>query len=148
MIRRPPRSTLFPYTTLFRSAKLHKHPEVIRPGNFIIWRRPPHDWTGHIGVIESAIITTVGTISQAVKTIEANSGKYGDQVARMIRPLNNPRLLGIGRLRDEKKAKSQPQLTGVEQQQIKSLMKLSSEVIHGKGEDPMSIIDAMWEDMD
>src|SRR5688572_32366294 len=26
MIRRPPRSTLFPYTTLFRSEALHDHP--------------------------------------------------------------------------------------------------------------------------
>src|ERR1035437_10628884 len=25
MIRRPPRSTLFPYTTLFRSPQLHRH---------------------------------------------------------------------------------------------------------------------------
>src|ERR1019366_10686928 len=25
MIRRPPRSTLFPYTTLFRSQRLHRH---------------------------------------------------------------------------------------------------------------------------
>src|SRR3712207_7886701 len=29
MIRRPPRSTLFPYTTLFRSDPLHE-PEVVR----------------------------------------------------------------------------------------------------------------------
>src|SRR2546425_5691691 len=29
MIRRPPRSTLFPYTTLFRSAALAKRPRVI-----------------------------------------------------------------------------------------------------------------------
>src|SRR2546430_11204094 len=28
MIRRPPRSTLFPYTTLFRSAQAHKTPGV------------------------------------------------------------------------------------------------------------------------
>src|SRR5437667_8481996 len=27
MIRRPPRSTLFPYTTLFRSAARHRHQE-------------------------------------------------------------------------------------------------------------------------
>src|SRR3989442_13913066 len=27
MIRRPPRSTLFPYTTLFRSLALHLHPD-------------------------------------------------------------------------------------------------------------------------
>src|SRR3712207_8481964 len=30
MIRRPPRSTLFPYTTLFRSAALGHHPAVAR----------------------------------------------------------------------------------------------------------------------
>src|SRR3712207_8169656 len=28
MIRRPPRSTLFPYTTLFRSGKVHNHAVV------------------------------------------------------------------------------------------------------------------------
>src|SRR2546425_11446133 len=27
MIRRPPRSTLFPYTTLFRSVSVNRHPE-------------------------------------------------------------------------------------------------------------------------
>src|SRR5438067_10630219 len=37
MIRRPPRSTLFPYTTLFRSRvepapQLHRHPRRLRPG--------------------------------------------------------------------------------------------------------------------
>src|SRR2546422_4433570 len=30
MIRRPPRSTLFPYTTLFRSALGHPHPHLRR----------------------------------------------------------------------------------------------------------------------
>src|SRR3712207_8832109 len=29
MIRRPPRSTLFPYTTLFRSIEVHLHPGLI-----------------------------------------------------------------------------------------------------------------------
>src|SRR5687767_15240946 len=28
MIRRPPRSTLFPYTTLFRSVLLHRRPDL------------------------------------------------------------------------------------------------------------------------
>src|SRR3712207_7414510 len=32
MIRRPPRSTLFPYTTLFRSAPAHGRPEHARTG--------------------------------------------------------------------------------------------------------------------
>src|SRR2546430_5893045 len=32
MIRRPPRSTLFPYTTLFRSVKVTRNPEYWKPG--------------------------------------------------------------------------------------------------------------------
>src|SRR3712207_7613400 len=32
MIRRPPRSTLFPYTTLFRSGIARRHPLGHRPG--------------------------------------------------------------------------------------------------------------------
>src|SRR5438477_4355044 len=54
MIRRPPRSTLFPYTTLFRSRRLRRREELPR------LRRPPdHDlsacahadrsWSGEIG---------------------------------------------------------------------------------------------------
>src|SRR2546430_10504252 len=38
MIRRPPRSTLFPYTTLFRS---HENRDVGRPKG-----SNPQDWTG------------------------------------------------------------------------------------------------------
>src|SRR5256885_15800936 len=33
MIRRPPRSTLFPYTTLFRSLTLRLLPPAVRPGH-------------------------------------------------------------------------------------------------------------------
>src|SRR5256885_16499060 len=32
MIRRPPRSTLFPYTTLFRSRRVRTHLELLREG--------------------------------------------------------------------------------------------------------------------
>src|SRR3712207_7649419 len=39
MIRRPPRSTLFPYTTLFRS--YHNIGEYRRGGNLL--KLPPHD---------------------------------------------------------------------------------------------------------
>src|SRR6476620_12186480 len=31
MIRRPPRSTLFPYTTLFRSGRRQRHPGRVHP---------------------------------------------------------------------------------------------------------------------
>src|SRR3712207_6997705 len=34
MIRRPPRSTLFPYTTLFRSRRVHEHRPRQRPNSF------------------------------------------------------------------------------------------------------------------
>src|SRR5260370_15374269 len=40
MIRRPPRSTLFPYTTLFRSLNLRHHsPKVIRASSFFSFAR-------------------------------------------------------------------------------------------------------------
>src|SRR5258707_8615566 len=41
MIRRPPRSTLFPYTTLFRSRRGVASPSGLRP------RRPPSDGRRH-----------------------------------------------------------------------------------------------------
>src|SRR5438105_5991485 len=41
MIRRPPRSTLFPYTTLFRSARFAH--AVSTPGVLIVRPEQPHD---------------------------------------------------------------------------------------------------------
>src|SRR2546427_2466472 len=44
MIRRPPRSTLFPYTTLFRSLVLEQAPratQIFRTENYIILRFEP-----------------------------------------------------------------------------------------------------------
>src|SRR5256885_9892456 len=43
MIRRPPRSTLFPYTTLFRSNKLHGEalPRPATSGSSTPWVSPP-----------------------------------------------------------------------------------------------------------
>src|SRR2546429_4290526 len=40
MIRRPPRSTLFPYTTLFRSVHVPQVQSLVRVGNFLAVRRP------------------------------------------------------------------------------------------------------------
>src|SRR2546428_9950721 len=39
MIRRPPRSTLFPYTTLFRSRAVHRHP-ASASGPDLSWPSP------------------------------------------------------------------------------------------------------------
>src|SRR2546425_10927198 len=38
MIRRPPRSTLFPYTTLFRSRELYNLVTLLRPGQLGTWQ--------------------------------------------------------------------------------------------------------------
>src|SRR3712207_7502109 len=45
MIRRPPRSTLFPYTTLFRSVRVHDEPadHRPRPGQRVVLVVGPHD---------------------------------------------------------------------------------------------------------
>src|SRR5256885_12358797 len=37
MIRRPPRSTLFPYTTLFRSARIRRHQSRVRQHRQLCW---------------------------------------------------------------------------------------------------------------
>src|ERR1035441_5167593 len=47
MIRRPPRSTLFPYTTLFRSADFRRHrllplPNLLRPPRHLHLRSEEH----------------------------------------------------------------------------------------------------------
>src|SRR5258707_2590650 len=48
MIRRPPRSTLFPYTTLFRSHLAHELGAHGHPlGLLVLSTRPPADATGH-----------------------------------------------------------------------------------------------------
>src|SRR3712207_9337003 len=52
MIRRPPRSTLFPYTTLFRSQELALEEREILAIAFAVGRDPPHVLTTvmlHVG---------------------------------------------------------------------------------------------------
>src|SRR3712207_7371323 len=66
MIRRPPRSTLFPYTTLFRSVHGRRHPPARRrrdprPRRHLRPRRPPlraaadapHGRAGHLACVRS-----------------------------------------------------------------------------------------------
>src|SRR2546430_7753885 len=57
MIRRPPRSTLFPYTTLFRSERAAANPQPVTHGEQLCALRPrpthfdlaPPDGRGHRG---------------------------------------------------------------------------------------------------
>src|SRR2546426_1909970 len=48
MIRRPPRSTLFPYTTLFRSNRRASRSEGLLVGRSVRWTKPPRPshWMG------------------------------------------------------------------------------------------------------
>src|SRR3712207_9346061 len=47
MIRRPPRSTLFPYTTLFRSVVLCGGPERVEALDAALWLSSEPDWLPH-----------------------------------------------------------------------------------------------------
>lgn len=68
---------------------------VLLPGNVPIWTRPPHSWTGHIGILKS-----YDPEKRIMHTIEANSGPKADKVAAMERSRDDKRLLGIGILND------------------------------------------------
>src|SRR2546427_9120773 len=46
MIRRPPRSTLFPYTTLFRSRPAHEDPGGHAVGDQLAYDVPPNEARG------------------------------------------------------------------------------------------------------
>src|SRR5690349_23627311 len=50
MIRRPPRSTLFPYTTLFRSSQDADEPDLHFEGNILIvtWKESVPGGTTHV----------------------------------------------------------------------------------------------------
>src|SRR3989441_8089604 len=54
MIRRPPRSTLFPYTTLFRSLAVLPHEPAV------IW------YGARLGVWPTALVATAGTVAAAL----------------------------------------------------------------------------------
>src|ERR1035438_6273645 len=58
MIRRPPRSTLFPYTTLFRAVVPKTLGAVVRPGL-------PHGWRGVLRIAISAALAGVWRIPEA-----------------------------------------------------------------------------------
>src|SRR5687768_18008348 len=76
MIRRPPRSTLFPYTTLFRSTEAVRgvlsHHMVIRGGKIANYHPyPPTPWNG------------------SVRDVYGTPGPYEDAVDRKSTRLNS-----------------------------------------------------------
>lgn len=63
-----------------------ENPEKISSGDIAVWRRPPHSWTGHTGVVES-------TDRFKFTTIEGNQN---NKVSRMSRDMRDDSLLGFG----------------------------------------------------
>src|SRR3712207_4882288 len=71
MIRRPPRSTLFPYTTLFRSKTVKKSaPKVAKMGK-------TGKKKGRKGGAQTAVMAMPDTARKAVKTIRKKGSKRG-----------------------------------------------------------------------
>src|SRR3712207_9536897 len=66
MIRRPPRSTLFPYTTLFRSA-----PDVLQrvPLEHALPRHVEHG--GRVSLLGAALVGLLGQLDRAPAPVEA-----------------------------------------------------------------------------
>src|SRR5690349_22062565 len=82
MIRRPPRSTLFPYTTLFRSALLSSPSRIDTPGEIIV--------TGEgftpAGLVYIALFdqSAAGPDEQDRKSTRLNSRSRRDLVCRLL----------------------------------------------------------------
>src|SRR5229473_5167917 len=82
MIRRPPRSTLFPYTTLFRS-KARREPLWIHPaddalllfaGLFEAWQPQPGEWRTTFTIITTAANRTIEPIHSRMPVILDETG--------------------------------------------------------------------------
>src|SRR5258707_14475715 len=63
MIRRPPRSTLFPYTTLFRSTPMKAAGESVR---FDAWRRFRRSKVAVISLIYVIVVTIVAVLAPLI----------------------------------------------------------------------------------
>src|SRR5256886_7196226 len=77
MIRRPPRSTLFPYTTLFRSYLLgsvvgpHPYPYLVRELQAVIGREARAQMLAATGALPDALIACVGGGSNSMGAFHA-----------------------------------------------------------------------------
>src|SRR3712207_8109536 len=85
MIRRPPRSTLFPYTTLFRSAHGDVRQLVVgrvpTRGEENRWRPVPgwetvHRWTGWVDPLPGRSVPPEGHLRSEEHTSELQSRQY------------------------------------------------------------------------
>src|SRR3712207_8708198 len=77
MIRRPPRSTLFPYTTLFRSVP-QRRPPAGQPMTGVWTRRGPRPTTGGQveGLVDKEVVGAFKAVRSEEHTSELQSRQY------------------------------------------------------------------------
>src|SRR2546427_5797095 len=81
MIRRPPRSTLFPYTTLFRSSKVPSELErllVVQTSKVTL----PVSWLS--GSLKVAVSVGVGELIDTASAGETSAGAEGETLAVLL----------------------------------------------------------------
>src|SRR5260370_15007845 len=90
MIRRPPRSTLFPYTTLFRSAAVQQAVNEVRIGDHAIKkgllaggrvRGPDAQWRGAAILEDRWILLSVGR-NRVTEGVRMPAARHGPAVDR------------------------------------------------------------------
>src|SRR5690348_18086182 len=79
MIRRPPRSTLFPYTTLFRSHRNGAHTATRRSCFMSLPNSTPPDDTGFLRA-PSTKITRAGTLLHLARIAEERSEEHTSEL--------------------------------------------------------------------
>jgi hypothetical protein len=117
------------------------NPDVLVPGNIPVWWRGKDidDWPGHIGVIDACL-------GMSMNVIEANSGKYGDEVAKMSRSILDHKLLGVGVLRGQLVRHEFHEPTDYELERAAELIRLQRELLlQGEPDDPLADLNARLE---
>src|SRR5258708_10188485 len=90
MIRRPPRSTLFPYTTLFRSRKIHELAKV----RLAVHRTNTHIYA-QLSSVDGKVLTSASTMEKEVRTKVSNGGNKTAAVAVGKRIAEKAKSFGI-----------------------------------------------------
>src|SRR5258708_18996597 len=102
MIRRPPRSTLFPYTTLFRSSLVRKKSVPPSPGTFPVTTPLFTVLLVSVIVIVGALTLTSSTVNRDRKSTRLNSShqiiSYAVFCLQQTNHKRRRRLMGFSRL--------------------------------------------------
>src|SRR2546430_15948622 len=102
MIRRPPRSTLFPYTTLFRSQVLqpavleeevdlplvleHRERPGVRGGGRVIWGQP---------IAHASNVEVRGKAAGDARGVGRSEGRFGEDQVELARRQGRQRPVGL-----------------------------------------------------